>query len=205
MTEEASVHDLLVRYKGGQIEALETLYDSYWERFQRYGVRQGLAAEAAMDVAHDVFERVVDRIETYGGERDGIEQQGGERWLWRICRNEVNRVLGETRREGLPLGQHEERQESRAGRIWPDPLWAEAWHLGPEFVRCLVESFAGLSPFDQKVIRNRDPDHDPGREPQACRRWRDALWICYGDADGAEGGHERRNVAGNRAGIQNPG
>ena len=164
---DTSAHDLLLRFKTGDLAAIETLYVRYWGRFRGFAINKGLALEEAEDVAQNAFDRIIDAIDTYD------EAKGGdERWMWRICRNEVVKVLR----------AKQARQMHHAKLTPSDPFWFEGWSLGPEFLRCLMESFAGLSTKDQRQIRNRS-ESDSGREPEACARWRDALRACYGELE----------------------
>jgi DNA-directed RNA polymerase specialized sigma24 family protein len=164
-----SAHDLLVRFKHGRLEAIEVLYVRYWGPFRAFGMKTGLTLEEAEDAAQEAFDRMIDRIDTYD------ERGGGERWMWRICRNEVFQII----RARGPNGDGPKPPTS-------NPLWFEGWDLGPEFVRCLEQGFASLSPTDRVMIRNRGREGGTqGKEPEAFRRWRDALRACYGELDWA--------------------
>jgi DNA-directed RNA polymerase specialized sigma24 family protein len=161
------VHELLVRFKKGDPAAIEALYVRYWGSFRTYALHRGLSLEQAEDAAQDAFDRIIDAIDTYDEAK-----RGGERWMWRICRNGVSQILRAQRARA-----------TRDGKLTAtDPFWFEGWLLGPEFVRCLMESFAGLPVKDQQQIRNRIPS-DTGSEPGAFARWRDALRACYGELE----------------------
>lgn len=163
---DSSTHDLLVRFQLGDLVAIESLYIRYWGAFRRFAIRQGLGIDEAEDAAQNAFERIIDAIETYN-----TAKSGGERWMWRICRTEISRTFRMLKA-----------QSTHAPLPVTHVSWFEEWPLGPEFVRCLTTTFTTLSEKEQKVIRNRESS-DPGREPDAIVKWRNALLDCYGELD----------------------
>jgi DNA-directed RNA polymerase specialized sigma24 family protein len=86
------VHQFLTELKFGlkhdHIEiterAVRVLYTRFAKRFCSYALHQGLTPEDADDCVEDIFERILNSIESY----DEVKA-GGEKWMWTICKRIV--------------------------------------------------------------------------------------------------------------------
>ncbi|SRR6266571_720266 len=92
MAEQDSVHNLLCRLKHGSDESIDILYPYYRRVFYAYARRLRLTHEEAEDAVGEMFWRILNCIGSY----DEIEG-GGERWMWRICRNVTVDILRKRR------------------------------------------------------------------------------------------------------------
>lgn len=157
----ASVHDLLVRFKHGDIEALEILFARYWGPFVFFAVRRGVTYQEAEDIAQDAFDAIIKSIASY---RE--DPGGGASWMWTICRRKLSHFFRDRGRDAPPVDVDVE-------AIHGKDLIKE-WELW----ECAIESFAALPLQDQTSIRNRMPG-DSGPDPHAFGRWKTALHECW--------------------------
>jgi RNA polymerase sigma factor (sigma-70 family) len=135
--ENSSVQELLILLKQRHIEALDVLYPMYGLAFYRYARHHHLTHEDAEDVVQTIFCRLLDRIESYDEGREG-----GERWLWRICHNQVIDCLRRQKSSQLPNA------EMLVGEFDPD-----AYLIDQEQVNAFARGWAALDESDRTELK----------------------------------------------------
>jgi RNA polymerase sigma factor (sigma-70 family) len=148
-TKATSAHDLLVRLKHGNVEAIDMLYPRYARAFYGYAKRKQLSHEEAEDIVGATFDRILTCIQSYNEVKCG-----GEKWMWIICRNLVTDVLrNKCKQTGEDFDIHHLSENA-------DPEWILEQR---EYNRAISRAWNKISEEDrQEILKGRG--RGPGRK-----------------------------------------
>ena len=172
MAEQDSVHNLLSRLKQGRDEGINILYPHYRRIFYAYARRLTLTHEEAEDTVGETFWRILNCIESY----DEING-GGERWMWRICRNVIVDMLRK-RRSVEPLVDY---------HLVYEDLDPEEYFEKNEIAQAFACAWERISETDRGELR-RGRGRGTGRKKwhEAFQRFRACFHVCYEGPAGEE-------------------
>ncbi len=156
--EDLTAHELLVRLKNGNMEAVEVLYGRYKPKFYKCAMRKTRSHEDADDIVQETFDRILRGINGYN-ETKGA-RGGGAPWMWRICSNVIVDKLRQ-RQQRVP--------EQLVDEMASEALHPEEWVELDERCRAAACALESLSPDDRvQILRPR------GRGPRS-RAWEAAM------------------------------
>jgi len=75
--------------QGGDSRAMSSLYDEYYDRIARYGLRRVLDQHVAEDITANVFIKVLENLPRFKWHH----QHSFNGWIYRIASNEVNQYF----------------------------------------------------------------------------------------------------------------
>jgi DNA-directed RNA polymerase specialized sigma24 family protein len=169
MTENLSVHELLVQLKHGNINALGVLYARYAIQFYWRARGRGLIHEDAEDIVHTVFwDKIFKHIDTYDELRPA-----GAGWMWRICYNAINDLADDPHRRRVI--SVEIVPEDAVASVEADP---SVWHEDKEYYAARYCAWKSLSPADQEILRTTKRGRRSNEWKAAQKRLLAALDVC---------------------------
>lgn len=170
MAEDLSVHELLVRLKHGNIDALEILYSHYVRKFYAYARNREFSHEDAEDIVQQVFlEKIFAKIDTYD------EVQGvGAGWMWTLCEHLIIDII--RKRGANPIISVEVLPEDAFASVDTDP---EVWREVKEHYSARYCAWKSISEADRIMLRKvkRGPRSKEWKAAQ--ERLLAQLEVCY--------------------------